>query len=57
MLDLRSNGWEERVLKERMQTKDQIRVDAMREQRAQLNGVQDYFVRTEIAGQRPQCAG
>ena len=56
MLDLRSNGWEERVLKERMKTKDQIRRDAMREQRAQQGGAQNPFAMTEIAGQRPQFA-
>jgi hypothetical protein len=54
VLDLRSSGWQERVLRERMQTRDQLRRDAMREQRAQQMGVQDYFARTEIAGQRPQ---
>ena len=56
MLDLRSNHWEERVLKERMKTKDQIRRDAMREQRAQQSGAQNFFAQTEIAGQRPSCA-
>jgi hypothetical protein len=53
VLDLRSNHWEERVLKERMKTKDQIRRDAMREQRAQQSGAQNFFAQTEIAGQRP----
>merc|ERR1719316_327058 len=53
VLDLRSNGWQERVLKERMKTKDQIRRDAAREQRAQGAGVQNPFAQTEIAGQRP----
>merc|ERR1719163_929023 len=53
VLDLRSNGWQERVLKERMKTKDQIRRDAGMEQRAQQRGVQNPYVQTEIAGQRP----
>jgi hypothetical protein len=54
VLELRTNNWQERVLKEQMKTKDQIRKDAVREARAQQGGAQNPFAMTQIAGQRPQ---
>jgi hypothetical protein len=53
VLDLRSNNWQERVLKEKMKTKDQIRKDALVEARAQMRGAQNPFATVETAGQRP----
>jgi hypothetical protein len=54
VLELRSNNWQERVLKEQMKTKDQIRKDAVREARAQQGGAQNPYASMQIAGQRPQ---
>merc|ERR1712078_447729 len=54
VLELRQNNWQERVLKEQMKTKDQIRKDAVREARAQQSGSQNPFASMQIAGQRPQ---
>merc|ERR1719454_1396651 len=54
VLELRTNDWQERVLKEQMKTKDQIRKDAVREARAQQGGAQNPYASMQIAGQRPQ---
>jgi hypothetical protein len=54
VLELRTNNWQERVLKEQMKTKDQIRKDAVREARAQQGGAQNPYASMQIAGQRPQ---
>merc|ERR1719262_1698485 len=54
VLELRTNNWQERVLKEQMKTKDQIRKDAVREARAQMGGAQNPYASMQIAGQRPQ---
>merc|ERR1719316_914801 len=54
VLELRQNNWQERVLKEQMKTKDQIRKDAVREARAQQSGSQNPYASMQIAGQRPQ---
>lgn len=59
VLELRSAEWEERVpqervLRERVKTKDQARADAKREQHAQHLGVRNPFLETEIAGKRPE---
>ena len=56
VLELRQNNWQERVLKEQMKTKDQIRKDAVREARAQQSGSQNPYASMQIAGQRPQSA-
>merc|ERR1719387_401505 len=54
VLDLRKNGWQERMHKLQAKTLEEIRCDAQQERHAQALGENNPFVRRQTAGERPK---
>ena len=54
VLELREKGWVQKVMKSGAKTKDEIRQDAIREAQNTNAGIANAFVKTEVAGLRPQ---
>lgn len=54
IIELHAKNWQERVMTEsKAKTKDEIRIDRIKEERRKTCGVLNPFAVTEIAGQRP----
>lgn len=53
LLDLRNNGWQEKLFKEQAKTKQEIRQDAVKEAKQVAKGGPEVLFATQTAGMRP----
>lgn len=53
LLDLRNNQWQEKLFKEQAKTKQEIRMDQVKEAKSQQKGGPEVLFGTQIAGMRP----